>query len=159
MLIDVKHKCAENNDYELSIADLLEWENKFGMIPDASIVCMRTGWGSKFYNVKEYRNHDLNSEHPYYAGGIMRFPGFSKESAEFLITQRNINGIGIDTLSLDPGKSTDFGVHDVILRSSKYQIENLYLEDVPESGFIMIALPLYIENSHEVGARVIAIVS
>ncbi|CAG9326981.1 unnamed protein product [Blepharisma stoltei] len=157
VLIDVKEKCDEDNDYELTVTDIVEWENKHGRIPDRSIVCMRTGWGAKFGHPEEYKNHDESAKHPYYPGGVMRFPGFSKEAAEFLCSQRNINAIGIDTLSLDPGKLTDFAVHNAILGSEKYQIENLYLEDLPESGFTMIALPLLIDHAPELAARVIAI--
>lgn len=51
----------------------------------------------------DYRNVD--------AGKVMHFPGFSKRTAKFLTNQRDISGIGIDTLSLDFGPSKDFVVH------------------------------------------------
>ncbi|CAG9312877.1 unnamed protein product [Blepharisma stoltei] len=158
VLIDVASKCEKNNDYELSIEDINLWESRNGRIPCRSIVCMRTGWGAKFNKPDEYKNHNPEEEHPHYSGGVMHFPGFSREAAEFLCRERNINAIGIDTLSLDPGKSVDFEVHYTIFRNNKYQIENMKLENLPDKGFVMIALPYPVENAPEFLARVIALV-
>jgi kynurenine formamidase len=89
--------------------------------------------------------------------GVMHFPGFSKEVAEFLTTQRCITGVGIDTFSLDNGPSKTFDCHMTMFKADKYQIENMNLENVPESGGVMIALPLKIDNAPEACARVIVV--
>ena len=158
--IDVRDKISQsgNPDYELSVNDILEWENKHGRIPSGSMVCMRTGWGAKFEDNVSYLNQDPNEEHPFYPGGVMRFPGFSHQAALFLCNEREINGIGIDTLSLDPGRSTTFEVHSTMFGHDKYQIENLHLEDLPESGFVLIALPLRMEGAPEMCARIVALI-
>jgi len=89
----------------------------------------------------------------------MHFPGFSKESAEFLAKEREISGIGIDTLSLDPGNSTEFPVHKVMLGASKFQIENLAnLEQLPERGAVIFALPINVRDGTQAEARVVALV-
>ena len=99
----------------------------------SSQVCMKTGWSSRFHDITLYRNADTSVEHKCYPGGTMHFPGFSgvfillrsftlfhththrtsisQEVAEFLTTQRNIHGVAIDTLSLDPGISETFPCH------------------------------------------------
>ena len=56
--------------------------------------------------------------------GVMHFPGFSPESAKLLV-ERDVAGIGIDTLSLDYGPSTDFATHKIMLEAGIYQIDRL----------------------------------
>jgi len=110
---------------------------------------MKTGWSKRFHNEKEYRNRDENN--------VMHFPGFSKEAAEFLTKQRDIHGIGIDTLSLDAGFMTPrFEVHMIMLGRNRYQIENMYLENVPEYGAVVLSFPLNITKAPEAETRVIA---
>ena len=125
-------------------------------MPNGALVCMRTGWGRKFTDQKAYMNFEEAEFHPLYSGGTMHFPGFSKESAEFLCRERNICAIGIDTLSLDKGSATSFDVHMIILGNNKYQIENMYLEDAPAHGGTFISLPLKVRNAPEMSTRVIA---
>jgi hypothetical protein len=55
----------------------------------------------------------------------LHFPGFSPEAAEFLLKEREINGIGVDTLSIDLGASQDFKVHYTMLPANKWGLENL----------------------------------
>jgi len=90
--------------------------------------------------------------------GTMHFPGFSEECSNFLIKNRSINAIGIDTLSLDSGNSTNFLTHQIILKSDHYQIENMKLDEVPEHGALIIALPLKLFGAPESPTRVIALV-
>lgn len=157
VVIDVVSKCALNPDYELSVQDILEYENTFGPIPSGALVCMKTGFGEKVNDGKSYMGLDETCQHPFYPGGMMHFPGFSKESAEFLVNQRDIHGIGIDTLSLDPGISTTFDVHRIVLGKDKYQIENMKLDEAPQAGFSFLALPLKVKNAPEMMCRVLAI--
>lgn len=149
MIIDVVEKVENDNDYELSLDDLREWESKYGKVKDNSVVIMKTGWSLRFNDKELYYNKDNE--------GVMHFPGFSEELASFLIKERNINGIGIDTLSLDRGKSDDFNVHKIILGAGKYQIENLNLssDKIKENGGTIIVLPLKIENASESPVRAV----
>ena len=67
--------------------------------------------------------------------GIMHFPGFSREAAEFLVKERATSGIGVDTLSLDYGPSADFGAHFAVLPANRWGIENLAnLGRIPPKG-------------------------
>lgn len=108
---------------------------------------MKTGWSRRFHNEQQYRNTDDK--------GVMHFPGFSKDAAVFLTTQRKIHGIGIDTLSLDNGISTTFDTHVVMLKNNYYQIENMVLEEAPEHGGVVFALPIKITGTPEAQARVV----
>ena len=150
-VVDVTDKVNADADYLLSVRDLRDWERKHGTISRGAVVMMRTGWGKRAGDLEAYRNMD--------AGKVMHFPGFSKEAAEFLTRERDISGIGIDTLSLDYGPSRDFSVHKVMLGAGKYQIENLAnLERLPRDGAIVFVLPIKVKDGTQAEARVIALV-
>jgi len=160
VVIDVIKKCEANPDYELTVNDITNWEFTFGPIPEKALVCMRTGWSKRFSDEKAYRNLQAGPPNPAYkeVGGTMHFPGFSEASAHFLLKERSINGIGIDTLSLDPGRSETFPVHMAMLQNDRYQIENMKLDQVPESSAVIIAMPLNIASAPECPTRVLALV-
>lgn len=164
VVVDVSAKCAENCDYELTVDDLLQWEARNGPMPERCFVAMKTGWSAKFNDAVAYTNFDgkpgVYPANPELGtpGGTMHFPGFATETAKFLIEQRSIVGIGIDTLSLDPGNSATFGTHATILGSDRFQVENLKLDGVPEAGLCFVCLPIKIKDGPEAEARVMAIV-
>lgn len=150
VVVDIEAKAAQNPDYTLTVGDMLQWEKQHGNIPTGALVCMKSGWFRKFSDEKKYQNMDDK--------GIMHFPAFSKAAAEFLVNERNINGIAVDTLSTDLGTATNANVHMVILGANKFQIENLDLSDVPAAGAIMIILPIKIKDAPEAETRVIALI-
>eukprot|EP00735_Rhodelphis_limneticus_P007822 TRINITY_DN2048_c0_g1::TRINITY_DN2048_c0_g1_i1::g.21735::m.21735 TRINITY_DN2048_c0_g1::TRINITY_DN2048_c0_g1_i1::g.21735 ORF type:complete len:259 (+),score=10.19,sp/A1TLB1/KYNB_ACIAC/26.46/4e-09,Cyclase/PF04199.8/5.5e-25 TRINITY_DN2048_c0_g1_i1:77-853(+) len=159
VVIDVTAKVEADADYELSVQDLNDWESRYGPIPEKALVLMKTGWSKRFASESSYRNVvDPAQTHPFYEGGTMHFPGFSKDAALFLVTQRSISGVGIDTLSLDPGRSESFDCHNIMLSNNKFQIENMVLNDVPEFGAMLAALPLRVRAAPEMCARVVAFV-
>jgi kynurenine formamidase len=117
VVIDIAAKAEENPDAELTVDDIMAWESENGEIPAGALVCMYSGWESRYESVEEFRNAD--------ADGVMHFPGFSGDAAAFLVTERDIHGIAVDTLSLDNGTSTTFDTHYTILGAGKYGIENV----------------------------------
>jgi kynurenine formamidase len=117
VVIDIKAKAVENPDAMLELADIEAWEAANGEIPPGAIVFMNSGWGERWPDVDAFRNPD--------ADGVMHFPGFSGEAAQWLIENRGINGIGVDTLSLDPGNSATFDTHYTVLGAEKYGVENV----------------------------------
>ena len=150
VLIDVSPQVASDPDYGLRLADVEAWEQKNGRIPERAVVLLKTGWGRHFQNPPRYRNQDVM--------GRMHFPGFSAEAVRFLIERRNIRGIGIDTLSLDPGQSRDFPVHHLLGRASRYGLENLAsLDELPASNFYLFVAPIKIETGSGGPTRVFAI--
>jgi kynurenine formamidase len=150
VLIDISEQAAADADYSLSLADVEAWEQKNGRIPDRAVVLLKTGWGRHFQNPVRYRNQD--------ATGQMHFPGFSVSAVQFLIERRNIRGIGLDTLSLDPGQSRDFAVHHLLGRAGRYGLENLAdLDELPASNFYLVVAPIKIETGTGGPTRVLAI--
>lgn len=133
-VIDIRDQVNENPDYELSVSDLESWENQFEKIPESAIVIMYSGWQNRWNTPIEYRNE---------YNGICHFPGFSADAIKWLLVNRDINGIGVDTLSFDPGCSTDFQSHHILLKSSKWALENLNnLDKIPPLGRVMVVSPI-----------------
>ena len=150
-VIDVIAKCNANHDYRLTVEDINEFESKHGKIPKGALVCMKTGWDSKFTNHNAYMG--LSEGNPGF-----HFPGFSVEAAKFLLEERSANSIGIDTASLDYGMAGEFDVHQYWLGQDHWQIENMLLKDVPSGlGMTFVCLPIKIKDAPESETRVMAI--
>ena len=148
VVIDVQKESVDP-DYRLTVARIEQWEKDHGRIPAGAIALLRTGWSSRWPDEARYRNMD--------ASGAMHFPGFSVESAKFLIA-RGVVGLGIDTLSVDYGASKDFEVHRLDLPAGLYNLENLAnIRYLPESGAFLIAAPIKLEGGSGGACRVFAI--
>ena len=147
VVVDVSAKCDANIDYEMTVDDLKDWEKTFGAFPEKALVVMKTGWGTKI-NDPSYTAKDDTGFH---------FPGFSVEAAQYCLDKSCV-GIGIDTGSLDHGKTTTYPVHQLVLGSDKYQIENMLLTEVPAGKHRFISSPLKIIGAPEAEARVICLI-
>lgn len=149
VVISVQEKVMNNPDYALTVNDILRWEEKFGSIPDGAVVLMHSGWSKYWNEPKLYLNQDDD--------GVMHFPGFSEVAVKFLIVERNINGIGVETLSIDCGHSNDFPVHKILFDANKYAIENLAdIGKLPTVGATLIIAPLKFEGGSGSPVRVFA---
>ena len=152
VVIDISKPCGENRDYELSRSDLERWEAAHERIRPGALVLARSGWADRWCDPRRYLGtaalHDASTFH---------FPGIDPEAAH-LFVERGVNGVGIDTASLDHGPSTTFRTHQILNRAGIYGLENLAnLDLLPASGATVVALPLRIRNGSGAPARVIAI--
>jgi kynurenine formamidase len=149
-VIDVREKVARNPDYLVSARDIRDFENRYGQIPSGAFVIARTGWEERWNDPKRYINQDEK--------GVMHFPGFGVDAAKLLL-ERNIAGVGIDTLSIDHGPSQDFAVHKLLNGAGKIGIENLAnLRELPPRGATLIVGALKIRDGSGAPARVLALV-
>ena len=156
--IDVSNNALNNPDYLISIADLKNWEKSEKLnIPEGSIVLLETGY-SRFYPDKlKYLGTKERGEE-----GVkkLHFPGLDPEAAKWLVENRNIHAIGIDTPSIDYGQSQDFESHVTLLSKNIPAFENLTaLEKLPSKGFQVIALPMKIKGGSGGPLRIIAILN
>ncbi|HWQ12338.1 MAG TPA: cyclase family protein [Roseiflexaceae bacterium] len=127
VVIDISERAARDQDTVVTPDDILAWERRHGRLPRKAVVLMDSGWEARVGSVEAYRNAD--------ASGVMHFPGFGKEAIDFLLSERRIAGIGVDTLSLDHGASTDFAVHFTPLPTNRWGLENLAnLRSIPRAG-------------------------
>ena len=116
-VIDISRRAASNPDAEVTPDDVRRYERRHGRIPRGAVVFMNSGWAAKVNDDAAFKNAD--------SSGTYHFPGFGIEAVELLLTQRRIRGIGVDTLSLDPGNSTTFAVHTRLLGADRYGLENV----------------------------------
>jgi kynurenine formamidase len=101
-------------------------------------------------SIEAYRNTD--------PAGLMHFPGFAVDAAEFLTKERKISGLGIDTLSVDFGPSKNFEVHRLTHAAGLYHLENLAsMEKIPPKGAFLVAAPIKLEGGSGGAVRVFAI--
>jgi kynurenine formamidase len=127
VVIDISKRAASNPDAAVRPKDLERHEKRYGRIPRRAAVFMYSGWESRVEDPQAYKNPD--------AEGQYHFPGWSIEAAEWLLENRRISAIGVDTMSLDIGASTTFDVHLTVLGADKYGVENLAnLKRIPPSG-------------------------
>lgn len=153
--IDVIHACADDRDYRITIHDFDRWEAAHGRIPDAAIVLLQTGFARHWPVRADYLGTDLGG-----SAGVraLRFPGLHPEAAAWLIRERRVKAVGIDTASIDYGRSTDFKTHVTLLSHNVPVFENLGdLGALPVRGFEIIALPMKIAGGSGGPVRIIAI--
>ena len=152
VVVDVTAAAAKARDYLIGARDLRAWETKNGAIPVASIVIFRTGWGKYYPDRKQYLGSDVPGDIEH-----LHFPGLAKDAADLLV-QRKIDGVGIDTASMDYGPSKDFIVHQVLNKAGIYGLENVAnVEKLPVKGATLIALPMKIEAGTGGPVRIVAL--
>jgi kynurenine formamidase len=127
VVIDISARAAMNPDTVVTVDDLRAFERGHGRIPDGALVAMNSGWAAKIGDPLVFKG---GAAFPNY-----HFPGFGLEAAMWLEQNRDVSGIGVDTLSLDPGNSTTFPVHVNFLATDRYGLENVNnLDTIPPRG-------------------------
>lgn len=148
--ISIARRATRDPDAVLTVADLRAWEREWGRIPTGAAVLLHTGWDRRAGSAQHYRNPD--------AQGTMHFPGFGADACEWLLSARHIRCLGVDTLSLDPGRSADYPVHFTLLGADRYGIENLArLETVPARGATLMVGLVPWEQGSGGPARILAL--
>lgn len=155
VVIDVSAKANTDPDYRLSMDDLRGWEKKHGAIPSGAIALLRTGWGKRWPDKKRYLGDDTPGD-----ASKLHFPSFGKEAAQYLVQQRHIGALGVDTASIDYGPSKDFVVHRIASAAAVPGLENIAnLDQLPETGAWIIALPMKIAHGSGGPLRVVGLVA
>ena len=150
-VVDVSAKAAQNRDYLVSPDDLAAWEKENGRLPASCCVAMHSGWAVHVAEPARFTGRD--------SSGVLHFPGFSLEAAEWLMQERSVAGLAVDTLSLDHGPSKDFKVHYRWLPSGRWGLENVAnLDKVPRSGATLVVGLAKIKGATGGPARLIALV-
>ncbi len=73
----------------------------------------------------------------------LRFPGFAGETTKWLLEERKIRGVGIDTHGADPGLDTQYSTNIAVTKVKGVVLENLTnLDRMPATGAtIVIGVP------------------
>ncbi len=151
-VIDVTADVAKDEDFLLSIERVQAWEAQHGRIPAGAWVLLHTGWSKRttreaFLNVKADGAHS---------------PGFHQTCSQWLIQERDILGVGVETVGTDAGQAGRFEPafpnHTFMHGAGKFGITSLInLDQLPPTGAIIIAAPLKIVDGSGSPLRVIAI--
>ena len=151
-VIDVSQEVAKNNDYLLMPEHVAAWEQKHGRIPAGSWVLLRTDW-SKRKDAKSFLNVGADGPHS---------PGFHKTTSELLARDRDVLGVGVETVGTDAGQAGTFDPpfpnHTIMHGAGKFGLASLRnLDQLPPTGAVVIAAPLKIVNGSGSPLRVLAI--
>ncbi|MCE3246692.1 MAG: hypothetical protein K0R41_517 [Geminicoccaceae bacterium] len=147
-VVDIRAKAADD-PAQLTPDDLKAFEAAHGPIAEGACVAMLSGWSEKVSG-PQFRNAD--------ADGVMHFPGFHVEAAQFLMSERNTTGIAVDTLSLDHGRSADFATHYAWLPSNRWGLEAVAnLAELPPTGATLVVGGPKIKGATGGPSRVLAL--
>lgn len=156
IVIDISAKALANRDYLLSVEDVQDWEKKNGQIEPNTIVLVKTGYSKSYPDRLKYFGTEKKGME---AIPELHFPGIDPTTVSWLIKNRNIKAMGLDTPSLDRGQSKNFEAHQVLLGENKPGFENLTnLDLLPAKGIYVVALPMKIAKGSGGPLRIIATV-
>ncbi len=152
-VIDVSADVKANEDFLLMPSHIQAWEKKNGRIPAGSWVLLRTDWSKRndkgsFLNVKDDGPHS---------------PGFHKSTSELLARDRQVLGVGVETVGTDAGQAGTFDPpfpnHATMHGNGRFGLASLRnLDKLPATGAVVIAAPLKIVNGSGSPVRVLALV-
>jgi len=152
-VVDFSARAAHDPNAMLSVEDIRKWEAAHGSISSGAIVVARSGWGRFWPDRKRYLGTDKPGDVAH-----LQFPGFSAEAVDFLLKERKVAAIAIDTASMDPGNSKDFPVHRLWLGANKPGFENIANADkLPETGATIFCIPMKMGKGTGAPTRVFAI--
>ncbi|GIV79124.1 cyclase family protein [Litorilinea aerophila] len=152
-VVDVSREVAEDEDFVLTPDHVLAWERDHGVIPAGAWFLMRTDWSKRrgreaFLNVREDGAHS---------------PGFTPECVRFLAQERDVLGVGVETVGTDAGQAANFDppfpAHNIMQGAGKFGLASLCnLDQLPPVGAVVIAAPLKLVNGSGSPLRVLALV-
>jgi kynurenine formamidase len=151
-VIDVTSEVAKNEDFLLTPDHVEAWERAHGRIPAGAWVLLRSGWSKRadpkhFLNVREDGPHS---------------PGFHQSTSQLLAKERDVLGVGVETVGTDAGQAGTFDPpfpnHATMHGAGKFGLASLRnLDQLPATGAVVIAAPLSIVNGSGSPLRVLAI--
>lgn len=154
VVVDVSARANADRDYRLTLDDVLAFEKRNGTIAAGTIVLLRTDWSRHWPNAKAYLGDDTPGD-----ASKLSFPSYGESAARLLVDERHVAALGIDTASIDYGRSTDFVVHRIAASKNVPGLENLTnLQSLPPRGATVVALPMKIEGGSGGPVRVVALV-
>ncbi len=152
-VIDVTREVAADEDFLLMPEHVEAWEREHGRVPRGAWVLLRTGWSERadaaaFLNVKEDGPHS---------------PGFHASTSALLARDRDVAGVGVETVGTDAGRAGTFDPpfpnHATMHGAGKFGLASLRnLDQLPPTGAVLIAAPLKIVGGSGSPLRVLALV-
>ncbi|HZP49438.1 MAG TPA: cyclase family protein [Vicinamibacterales bacterium] len=151
-VVDVTADVERNPDFLLTVDRLEAWEADHGRVPRGAWLLLRTGWSRRtdaasFVNALEDGPHS---------------PGFHADTSKLLAADRDVLGVGVETIGTDAGQAgaftPPFPNHATMHGAGKFGLASLCnLDQLPPTGAVVIAAPLKIVDGSGSPLRVIAI--
>jgi len=150
VVVRIAERAGRDPDAELELSDLERWERRHGRVPRGAVVAVDSGWSVRAGAPESFLGLDR--------AGAMHFPGAGAEAAAFLVAERGIAGLAVDTLSLDRGVAAGSDAHRVVLGSGRYGVECVAgLDRVPDRGALVLIGALPVLAGSGAPARVLAL--
>jgi kynurenine formamidase len=151
-VLDVTAEVRADADYIVGPPRIEQWEREHGRIPAGAWVLLRTGWSERVA-AADFLNVDERGPH---------HPGLSKEASELLARERDVLGLGVETIGTDAGQAGTFDPpfpnHATMHGAGKFGLASLCnLHLLPARGAVVIAAPLKIVGGSGSPVRVLAI--
>jgi kynurenine formamidase len=152
-VIDVAAQARQNPDFLVTRETVEQWEQQHGRIPAHAWVLIRTDWSHR-KAAKEFLNIGADGAHT---------PGFHPKCVPFLAKERDILGVGVETVGTDAGQAPTFEpmfpCHTIMHGSNRFGLASLTnLDQLPPTGAVVFAPPLKIVNGSGSPLRVLALV-
>jgi len=152
----IRDPAGDDADHQVGVEALAGWEARNGPIPSGAIVLLDTGWANRWPDPARYLGTALRGEE---AVPELHFPGLDPEAAQWLVDNRDIAALGIDTASIDHGQSSGFETHRILYEENIPGYENVAsLAELPEWGAFVVALPMKIAGGSGGPLRIVAFV-
>jgi kynurenine formamidase len=156
-IVDVSARAERDPDYQVTVDDLRRSEEEHGQLPKDAILLIRTGYSRRWPDAVRYLGTDERGPD---AVAKLHFPGLHPQAARWLLANRAIKAVGIDTASIDYGQSTAFESHRALNERDVPAFENLTaLDRLPARGAFLVALPMNIKGGSGAPLRAVAIVA
>jgi kynurenine formamidase len=155
VVIDVTEQSERDPDYQVTAEDIRAWEREHGGLESGAILLIRTGFSRRWPDASRYLGTDTRGSE-----GVanLHFPGLHPEAARWLIENRSLKAVGIDTASIDYGRSQLFETHRLLYARDIPAFENLNaLDRLPPRGSFLIALPMKIKGGSGAPLRAVAV--
>ena len=152
-VIDIESETARNPDHLVTSQQIEQWEGRHGRIPAGAWVLLRTGW-SRRKDPDAFLNVGADGPHS---------PGFEAAASRMLAQERDVLGVGVETIGTDAGQAGTFDPpfpnHSIMHGAGRFGLASLCnLDRLPPTGAVVIAAPLKIVNGSGSPLRVLAIV-
>jgi kynurenine formamidase len=151
-VVDITQDVDADPDFLVTTERLAAWEREHGRIPRGAWVLLRSGW-SRRTDSESFLNAGADGPHS---------PGPDVGAAKFLAQERDILGVGVETVGTDAGQAATFDppfpTHTFMHGAGKFGLASLRnLDQLPPTGAVVIAAPLKIVNGSGSPLRVIAV--
>ena len=152
VVVDASAEVAGDADWLLTVDFLRAWEARHGRIPEGAWVLLRTDWSKR--SGRDYVNMREDGQHT---------PGPCPEVVRFLVEERDLHGLGTETIGTDAGQAFHFNppypAHYYMHGKGRYGLQCLAnLDLLPPTGSVIVAAPLKIRRGSGSPLRVLALV-